>query len=341
MMIEEIRGEVNRLAVGRPIGELQSFRKKFRNMTRIPSNVLFGDIRDYDPQKAPESQYPYIFHVGGRDELQFNIGVDRFGDLENLRVGVAFSFAPSQSYPDIEPLLKKVQLFNDYIREHGDDFSDMWMWHYSNGKRSEKRQPGPISPNMAQVNNFVFMGNLFNYKSPNYDFIMNTLDRLFPIWKFVEENFVDVSQSPIRKPRCKGRPKLASFAQATLQERLLDINLRHNVLLTKLVNGLIDCHGEDFVRWEDRMTSNGLCDVLLEKGGCRTIYEIKTSATARGCIREAMGQLLEYGFWPGGEAPSKLVVVGEPEMDSNAEKYLERLNEKFPAKISYLRIDVI
>jgi len=58
-------------------------------------------------------------------------------------------------------------------------------------------------------------------------------------------------------------------------------------------------------------------------------YEIKTALTPRACLREAIGQLLEYGFWPTTQEPSRFIVVGEGLIDEDGQEYLRRLKKRF------------
>lgn len=81
-------------------------------------------------------------------------------------------------------------------------------------------------------------------------------------------------------------------------------------------------------------------DVVVRQGGDYWFYEIKTALTARGCLREAIGQLLEYAFWPGAQEPSRLVVVGEARLDKDGREYLSRLKERFALPIEYEQITV-
>lgn len=67
-------------------------------------------------------------------------------------------------------------------------------------------------------------------------------------------------------------------------------------------------------------------------------YEVKTAGSVRGCLREAIGQLLEYALWPGATRPSRLIVVGEPAPDADANAYLGALNAAFPLPISYRQL---
>jgi hypothetical protein len=82
-------------------------------------------------------------------------------------------------------------------------------------------------------------------------------------------------------------------------------------------------------------------DAVAERDGELWFYEVKTAPSVRGCLREAIGQLLEYSLWPGATRPARLVVVGEAPLDPAAEAYLSVLNEAFPIPLSYrqLRLD--
>jgi hypothetical protein len=67
-------------------------------------------------------------------------------------------------------------------------------------------------------------------------------------------------------------------------------------------------------------------------------YEIKTSQSPRACIREAIGQLLEYSLWPGSQEACRLIIVGETGADEDVLKYCRRLNERFSLPVEYQQI---
>jgi hypothetical protein len=48
-----------------------------------------------------------------------------------------------------------------------------------------------------------------------------------------------------------------------------------------------------------------------------------------------LAQLLEYSFWPGAQRAEKLVIVGEPVLDREAERYINILREQFSLPIEY------
>ncbi len=78
------------------------------------------------------------------------------------------------------------------------------------------------------------------------------------------------------------------------------------------------------------------------KKGDIIFFEIKTAADARLCIRQALGQLMEYAFYPyeNTEFAQKLVVVGMGEKNNEVIQYLNKLNKRFNIPIDYLQISI-
>ena len=74
------------------------------------------------------------------------------------------------------------------------------------------------------------------------------------------------------------------------------------------------------------------------KSGKIIFFEIKTVYDARLCIRQALGQLMEYSFFPETHNAQKLVVVGPVEKTPEVITYLERLNKDFNIPIGYIQI---
>jgi hypothetical protein len=81
-------------------------------------------------------------------------------------------------------------------------------------------------------------------------------------------------------------------------------------------------------------------DVVVRQGNEFWFYEIKTAQSPRACLREALGQLPEYAFWPGAQAASRLIVVGESAIDDDGSEYLRRLRDRFGLPIEYEQISI-
>lgn len=71
-----------------------------------------------------------------------------------------------------------------------------------------------------------------------------------------------------------------------------------------------------------------------------TFYEIKTSASLLGCIREALSQLLEYAYFPSNENAKKLIIISPNKINKDAIEYLGYLREKFNLPIYYQCFDL-
>lgn len=331
--INAIAQDLNRLAQARPIGKLQNIRTKLKGLRRPPGTEIFGSQTIHED---------WAFHNGGRSELQFNIGTeDAFGGIE-IRHGVAFSFQLSQTLPSIDILVPRVRLFNDYMRDHPEDFADMRMWYHSESESpSSEYAPGPITSELVVPGLFVFLGKRQPVNDINCEMILNDFDRLLPLFEYVEsggrEQAVEVSGRGFQfKPGFTIRPPTTT---ATLAKRELDINLKHNVLQAALCRRLIAKHGSKNVGIEQLTALGTKIDVVVcHKPDEFSYYEIKTALSSRACLREAFGQLLEYAYWPGAQEAKRLIVCGETALDDAGQQYLRDLRKRFGLPVKYEQI---
>lgn len=280
----------------------------------------------------------YAFHVGGRQELQFNIGTEGTPEVPELRFGVAFSLQTGRNLPTIEPLLPKIARFNEFIRLYPEHFENIKAWE---GERDVGYPPMPIPAEWVTPGNFIFFGQKQPMDSLDYDAILTLFDRLLPIYEYTEGGN---DSQPIETPADHkfvfqpGFTPRSKRTAASLAERYLDIDLRHGVIQETLYHRLVSRYGKKNVRAELPNGVGGQIDVAVQTNKGLLTYEIKTGASARGCIREAVGQLLEYALWPGAPKAAKLIVIGEGPFDDAAKAYVSRLNKRFPLPISYERI---
>jgi len=138
------------------------------------------------------------------------------------------------------------------------------------------------------------------------------------------------------KSGCTVKP---SSTTASLAERQLNITLRHNEIQRALHDHLATLYGAEDVGTELN-SAGGQVDVVVRRGEKYRFYEIKTSRSARDCIQEALAQLLEYSYWPGGREAEKLIIVGEAALDSKSKSYITTLRDKFSLPIEYQQFDV-
>ncbi|MBB1486792.1 hypothetical protein [Oceanospirillum sediminis] len=325
-LLAQIAEEINKKANKYEIGNLQSIRKEIGGLSRLPSSRLFDQRTIFEE---------WGWHYGGRKELQFNIGIEGV----DLRYGVAFSLECSQSLPSIDIIIPKIALFNEYLSDHGEHFSDLKMWHYQ-GDRSQDYMPSSIPLELVREGVFIFLGGKQNKNCVNYSLILETFDRLLPLYLFTETAGYEVFDKNHDngfhfKAGCSIK---ASSTSSSLAEKELNILLRHNDIQYKLYKELSVIYGKENVGTEVKV--NGLSiDLVVKEDDEYWFYEIKTSSTAKACIRQALGQIMEYSYWPGHQQAKKLVIVGEVMATEEETKYLEFLRNEFDIPIEYQAIN--
>ena len=330
--IQEIAEGVNQAAVGRPIGSLQELRQRVHGTARVPTHSIF-DSRTIFPN--------YAFHVGGRSEIQFNIGREDVGDGPEVRYGLGFSLEPSQSLPDINVLVPKIARFNEYVRTYRADLNDLRMWYFRSGSRSDDYAPTEVSGDQVKPHVFIFLGTREPSRTLDVGRIVSLFDRLLPMYEFVESNaaaFPDAAPHAATFEFTPGCSVKSASTSASLPDRTLDIQLRHNEMQLALFDRLSTEFGAGNVGTEIPNGSGARIDVVLRRGAGYWFYEIKTSLSARGCIREALPQLLEYAFWPGTQEAERLIVVGEAPLDNQCGEYLQTLRTRFRLPVYYEQV---
>jgi hypothetical protein len=105
---------------------------------------------------------------------------------------------------------------------------------------------------------------------------------------------------------------------------------RHNKLQNALKAWLSKQHGKKSVQLE----VNGV-DVVLHTAGSKVFFEVKTHPTAKSCIRDAIGQLLEYAIYPNLKNADRLVIVGDGKPTDEDAQYLQCLRAHLPLPVHY------
>jgi hypothetical protein len=334
MTIAEIVHEIDRRARAHPIGDLQRTRMRLHHLLRRPARTIFASQTVIGR---------YAFHAGGRKELQFNVGYESVPQKGRfLRHAVSFNFQRSQSLPDPTILFPKVKRFNDFLNENKAMFTDlsMWWWHKESG-RSKNFSPRPIS--LQRGMSSIYLGRLQRPGKPDYDLILSDFDRLLPLYEFVEGTGRVQGRGKVKKEAEKFQFRARELRKAlkTTARKVgeaVEVELRENRLQEALVQSLRAAHGWNNVNPEQGLLvgDRRAADVAVRNGENIWLYEIKIAPNARLCIRRAIGQLLEYSLWPRHKEATRLIVVGEQELDGDAERYLDRLKTKFSLPLEYL-----
>lgn len=122
-------------------------------------------------------------------------------------------------------------------------------------------------------------------------------------------------------------------------EKELDVFIRHSLIQEKLISKLEQQYGSDSVAAEQYIGLNRI-DVVVKNNQEYYFYEVKTANTARDCIRDAFGQLLDYCYYPKRRNAAKIFVVGESAPDSDSKAYLNFTKSEFNIPIDYVRVSL-
>ena len=326
MDLKEVAKIINEKSTSYDIGELQNIRKRAKNLLKRSSRKIFSQGTVFKE---------WGWHSGGRRELQFNIGIEG----EFLRYGVAFSLKRSRSLLSTEILIPKIELFNEYLIEHCEKFSDLRMWHYENDCRSKDYMPSLIPPERVKEGVFIFIGKKSHINNINYNTILETFDRLLPLYLFTESTNDNIlNKNSISEFRfISGCKEKLSSTSGSSDRKELNILLKHNDYQSSLYNKLSSIYGKDNVGTE--IYTNGLrIDLVVKHEGDYWFYEIKTAPTARGCIRQALGQILEYSYWPNNQRATKLIIAGSAVANDEEKKYIYYLSNEFDLPLEYQTI---
>lgn len=326
----------------RRLGQLQEFRKRLRGLKRRPSSGVFSSNTIFGH---------YAYHHGGRKELQFNLGLEDEQEQLYLRHGVAFSFQKSQGLTDLKVLDPWVRGFNRFFEANPRAYANLRLWEWRGDTRGVERSAGGIPSEWVREGSFVFLGTRQRVadRSPNIDRICDDLDNLFPLYQYVSATATQDSNANLAywppatftfQPSISERKSFTKKSQTAMSS---DVELRHSKIQGILCDRLVAEYGKDNVGMEHDCPSGGYIDVVVRHENGYAYYEIKTGWSPRQCIRDALGQLLEYAFW--NPVPQhtivRLIVVGEADLDESGKKYLTLLKEHFNLPIEYEVVNLV
>lgn len=128
--------------------------------------------------------------------------------------------------------------------------------------------------------------------------------------------------------------------RSTYKKPSEDFDLFHNRIQTALFEHLKSLHGEANVGTEISTGRRTLVDAVVKHDTQYTFYEIKTSQSVRQCIRDALGQLLEYAYFGNPVSVKELVVVSPYKTNSEVNRYLSALRKQYRLPIYYRQFDM-
>ena len=155
---------------------------------------------------------------------------------------------------------------------------------------------------------------------------------------YILQNFVQLPRSPSFKKDFvfrAGHQPPSKKKKMTYQEHERLVNDFHVDVQNTLFRILSAKHGKKNVGTEQHTGEGSRIDLVVKDGSMFTLYEIKIGPSLRSCVREAIGQLLEYRHAIGPEMVSKLVIVSPHKPDTETDKYLEAMRTKHHIPLHY------
>ena len=125
-------------------------------------------------------------------------------------------------------------------------------------------------------------------------------------------------------------------AKSVYEAHSSEVDLLHNKIQTYIFRQLRKKLGKDNVATEQPTGYGSQIDIVVrESDGGFVFYEIKTSDSIIICIREALGQLLEYAYYPNINNAKKMIIVSPNPATADAQLYLKGLRDRFVIPIYY------
>lgn len=132
----------------------------------------------------------------------------------------------------------------------------------------------------------------------------------------------------------KSGPRLRSRAE-------VEIEYRHNDLQSKFLLFLQHQFGEDNVKRECRTFGGCRIDIVRKSSSGFVFYEVKVYNSLRLSIRESLGQLLDYCFFPGRSDAEEILLVSDVQPDEDDKLYLKTIRGLLAISFSYIHFDLV
>lgn len=120
------------------------------------------------------------------------------------------------------------------------------------------------------------------------------------------------------------------------QPKAIEIIYLHRAISNSLTKLLRQNHGKNNVTREHPAGYGAnKIDIVVKKEKHLTFYEIKTYNSLKTSVREALGQLMEYGFYPNKRKAYELIIVTQLPANAQTKTYFGHLRQLFNIPIYY------
>jgi hypothetical protein len=115
----------------------------------------------------------------------------------------------------------------------------------------------------------------------------------------------------------------------------------HDKIQEILYDHLVEVYGEDNVGSENDTGLATRIDITVQDGGKIILYEVKSYPSVMISIRAALGQLLEYGYYPNPiENLKEMVIVSHLPIEPEDQEYLDLIRGTTKLDIFYQHVDI-
>ncbi|MEE3998746.1 hypothetical protein V1T75_00240 [Tenacibaculum sp. FZY0031] len=173
----------------------------------------------------------------------------------------------------------------------------------------------------------------YNFSHFRNDFNTITENKNKKAFSFIadEEDKNDEESEGIKKTKHKREPKT------------IEITYLHKAISNQLTKVLKKEYGNSRVKAEHPIgvDSNRIDIVVNSETEGLIFYEIKTYNSVKSSIREALGQLFEYSFWPNTDNAEQLIIITQKHNNlEDVKSYFKHLRDKIGISIYYQWFDI-
>jgi len=133
---------------------------------------------------------------------------------------------------------------------------------------------------------------------------------------------------------------LAKSSSRSYKVQDIELDLKHNEIQEKFQKYLQNIYGKEIVKRECRAYASSRIDLVRKTETGYIFYEIKTYNNLRTSIREGIGQLLEYCFYPNDENAEEIVLVSHIAPNEEIKAYFNLVKKNINIPLRYLHFDV-
>ena len=119
------------------------------------------------------------------------------------------------------------------------------------------------------------------------------------------------------------------------EPRAIEITQLHNAISKSLAKYLRETNKVVVSREHSSGYGANRIDIVAKDQDRLIFYEIKTYSSIRVSVREAIGQLIEYGYYPNRKNAAEFVIVSHLPADSHTISYFKHLREQLNLPIYY------